>query len=261
VDATTVKEPGPSGSLWRLHYSVGLPSLACDFLELTAAAGRGSGESLARFPIRPGDLVLADRGHSTAAGLRHVASSGGHGTVRVNTGALPLRTAGGGPFGLLAAVGSLRRAGAVGSWPAAAVGDGVAVPGRVCAVRKTREAIRIAQRKLRREARRRGKRPQPRTLAFARHVIVFTTFPEPAFAAGEVLEWYRARWQVELVFKRFKSLAQLGHVPKRDEESARAWLHGKLLLALLAEKLRLRAEAFSPWGCRLEAAPDAQPVA
>ena len=72
VDATTVKEPGPSGSLWRLHYSVCLPSLACDFFKLTGTEGPGTGESLAQFPIRAGDHVLADRGYSTARGIRHV---------------------------------------------------------------------------------------------------------------------------------------------------------------------------------------------
>ena len=41
--------------------------------------------------------------------------------------------------------------------------------------------------------------------------------------------WYRPRWQVELSFKRFKVLAQLGHLPEYNEESAKAWLHGKLL--------------------------------
>ncbi len=30
-DATTVKEPGMSGSLWSIHYSVRRPALACDF--------------------------------------------------------------------------------------------------------------------------------------------------------------------------------------------------------------------------------------
>ena len=35
------------------------------------------------------------------------------------------------------------------------------------------------------------------------------------------------------MFKRFKSLAQLGHLPKYDDDSAKAWLYGKLLVALL----------------------------
>ena len=252
-DATTVKEPGRSGSLWRLHYSVRLPSLACDFFKLTATEGSGVGETFAHFPIAEGDYVLGDRGYSTAAGLDHVACAGGHVIVRVNTGSLPLRAPDGTAFDLLEHVTSLKRAGAVGAWPAVAVGEGIAVAGRVCAIRKTQEAIRIAQRKLREEATRRGKRTQPRTLAFARYVIVFTTFPETTFNAARVLEWYRTRWQVELVFKRFKSLAQLGHLPKSDDESAKAWLYGKLLVALLVEKLIHHATAVSPWGYRLEA--------
>ena len=260
-DATTVKEPGRTGSLWRLHYSVRLPSLACDFFKLTATQGPGAGETFTHFPVAEGDFVLADRGDSTAAGLAHVVSAGGQVAVRVNTGSLPLHTPAGTPFDLLARVTTLKRVGCVGAWPAVAVGDGIAVAGRVCAVRKTQEAIRIAHRKLRKEAARRGKHTLPRTLACARYVVVFTTFPEADFTAAEVLEWYRTRWQVELVFKRFKSLAQLGHLPKYDDESAKAWLYGKLLVALLVEKLIRHATAVSPWGYHVEAVPAAQPLA
>ncbi len=260
-DATTVKEPGRTGALWRLHYSVRLPSLACDFFKLTASEGRGTGEAFSQFPVGEGDFVLADRAYSTAAGLHHVVSAGGHVTVRVNTGSLSLRTRDGAPFDLLAHVTTLKRVGSVRSWPVLAVGDGIAVPGRVCAIRKTQEAIRLAQRKLRKEAGRKGKQVRPRTLEFARYVIVFTTFPEAAFSAAQVLEWDRTRWQVELVFKRFKSLAQLGHLPKYDDESAKAWLYGKLLVALLVEKLIRHAGTVSPWGYSLEALPAAQRLA
>ena len=63
-------------------------------------------------------------------------------------------------------------------------------------------------------------------------MIVFTTFPESEFDAAAVLRWYRLRWEVELVFKRFKSLAGLGHLPKRDSDSARAWPYGKPVFSL-----------------------------
>ena len=115
-------------------------------------------------------------------------------------------------------------------------------------LRKSAEAIRLAHQKVRRDAARKGNQVQPATLRFAEYVIVFTTFPEPSFSAADVLEWYRLRWQVELVFKRFKSLAQLGHVPKYDDDSAKAWLYGKLFVALLVEKLIHHARAISPWG-------------
>jgi hypothetical protein len=253
LDATTVKEPGKTGSLWRVHYSVRLPSLACDFFRLTATKGTGTGESFMQFPIKAGDYLLADRGYSTARGLRHVVQAGGVVTVRVNTRSLVLETAEGQPFDLLAAVGTLRRAGRIGSWEVRVVdAAGVAATGRACALRKTQEAIRIAHKSLRRKASKKGKQLQPETLEYAKYVIVFTTFPATEFSAADVLEWYRTRWQVELVFKRFKSLAELGHLPKHDEHSARAWLYGKLFVALLVEKLIGHARAISPWGYHLE---------
>ena len=254
IDATTVKEPGKSGSLWRLHYSVRLPSLACDFFRLTGTRGRGTGESLRQFPIREGDYLLADRGYSTATGIGYVAQAGGRVTVRVNTRSLPLQTSGARPFRLLKKVSTLQSPGDIGSWAARVIGPrGVPVAGRVCALRKTEEAIEIAHRSLHRKASKKGKKLQPRTLEFARYVILFTSFPAADFPAAEVLEWYRVRWQVELVFKRFKSLAALGHLPKRDDESAQAWLYGKLLVALLVERLIGYAMAVSPWGYPLAA--------
>ena len=51
---------------------------------------------------------------------------------------------------------------------------------------------------------------------------------------------------MELASKRLKSLLDFGHLPKHDAYSARAWLYGKLLLALLAEKLIGRGQADSP---------------
>ncbi|MDE2644557.1 MAG: transposase [Bacteroidota bacterium] len=115
-------------------------------------------------------------------------------------------------------------------------------------VKRTRASAQKAFTQIQKTAHRKGKTPIEETFRFARYVIVFTTFPPDSFSASEVLQWYRLRWQVELVFKRFKSLAQFGHLPKYDEESAKAWLYGKLLVALLTEKIVRHARTFSPWG-------------
>ena len=88
-------------------------------------------------------------------------------------------------------------------------------------------------------------------------IIVFTTFPESSFTASEVLEWHRIRWQIELVFKRFKLLAHLGHLPKYDDGSAKAWLYGKLFVALLVEKVIRHTVAVFPWRYELEASSTA----
>jgi len=92
---------------------------------------------------------------------------------------------------------------------------------------------------------------RPGTFEFAKYVIVFTT--RSSGSTAEVLESYRMRWQIELVFKRMKSLAQLGHVPKQDDRSSRAWLYGKLLVTLLAQKLIRIGRDISPSGYPLSA--------
>ena len=66
-----------------------------------------------------------------------------------------------------------------------------------------------------------------------------------------MLELYRSRWQIELAFKRMKSILGLGHLPKKDPESCRAWLHGKLFTSLLVERLIGAARTLSPWGYEL----------
>jgi len=91
-----------------------------------------------------------------------------------------------------------------------------------------------------------GKTPKDETLRYAHYVILFTTSPADEYSEIEVLVWYRLRWQVELVFKRFKSLAQPGHLPKEDDESSQAWLYGKLMAALLNEKFARHVRTFSP---------------
>ncbi|MBL8399087.1 MAG: transposase [Candidatus Accumulibacter sp.] len=74
---------------------------------------------------------------------------------------------------------------------------------------------------------------------------MLTTLSQPT--AFTIIEIYRWRWQVELAFKRLKSLRQLGHIKKVDKDGARAWLQGKLLVACLIETLILTTKRFSSW--------------
>lgn len=122
------------------------------------------------------------------------------------------------------------------------------INGRLCIIRKSQTAIDQTIKKLKREAVRKQKKLNGTTEFFARYVMLFTTLPQKEYPMESLLDWYRFRWQIELVFKRLKSLAGLGHLPKHDEVSARAWLYGKLFTGLLVEKLMFYAKALSPRG-------------
>ena len=95
-------------------------------------------------------------------------------------------------------------------------------------------------------AAKKGHQPRPDTLEAAGYIVVLTTLSD--VSAHQILELYRQRWQIELAFKRLKSLLHLGHLKKTDPVGAKAWLQGKLFVAALIETIIAVGERFSPWG-------------
>lgn len=261
-DATTVSEPGKTGSIWRIHYSIRLPSLECDFFQITLNKGEGTGESFSQFPINAGDHIIADAGYSRGVGISQAHDEGAYLCFRVNTQNLVLFEEGGGRFPLENRLKEIDAPGKIGCWTVYTPGvRGHNIRGRLCVIKKSQEAAQQSQRRLKRKASRKGTKLKPKTLFYAEYVMIFTTFPAEAYDAATILELYRVRWQIELVFKRFKQIAQLGHLPKYDEESARAWLYGKLLIALLTEKIIHHAASISPWGYYWQKLSPAQSLA
>ena len=99
-------------------------------------------------------------------------------------------------------------------------------PLRICAVRKNKEQTERAKRKtLRQISKHPHKKPTDQTtVEMSEYFVLGTSLSSWAFSAQRILELYRLRWQVELAFKRLKSIMQLGQLPKTDPESCRAWL-------------------------------------
>ncbi len=250
IDATTVSRPGSLGTDWRLHFSVNLEDLQCDFFEVTDVRG---GETFRRIPVAPGDVLLGDRCYGTPPGIAHVARAGGHVLVRVNHRTLPLFDIEGEPFRLVAELRSTS-VGQVREWPTVVRHGGCDYPGRLVAVKRDRWSACLERRALRKRASKKQKKLSRTALFLAGYFFVWTDVPAEALDAAAVLAWYRCRWQIELYFKRMKSILGLGDLPKRREDSCRAWLHGKLLVALLLERLLDNVEHFSPWGYELAAA-------
>jgi hypothetical protein len=244
VDGTIIKESGRTGSQWRILYSLQLPSLRCDYFAVTATLGEGSGESLNRLTVHPHELILADAGYCSIAGIEHVQRRGADVLVRVNPQSFVAYSPNGRRMALLPRLRTLSKEGQYGEWRVVLHGQDSSFAGRLCAVRKSSRSIQQAHRRLRRRASKKQMNTRPGTFEFAKYVLVFTT--RFRGSTSEVLELYRRRWQIELLFKRLKSLALIGHVPKHDARSSRAWLYGKLLVALLADKLIRVGRDISP---------------
>jgi hypothetical protein len=250
VDATTVSEPGSTGTDWRVHYAINLKNLQCDFFELT---GVEEGETLRRVPVRAGEIVLGDRIYANPVGVAHIRAAGADIIVRLNRQSLPVFTEREKAMKVLTLFRKLK-VGQAQHWIARVKSPrGEWIRGRLVAIRRSAEATRLARRRLEIRASKRQEKVSQASWEAAQYFAVWTTLPE-TFLPTEVLDTYRQRWQIELAFKRMKSIMGVGHLPKKDPASARAWLHGKVFVGLLVERMVEAADTFSPWGYRLESA-------
>lgn len=79
---------------------------------------------------------------------------------------------------------------------------------------------------------------------YNKYVIVATSLSEE-IDDSYILELYRMRWQIELVFKRFKSIFNYDEMPSKAEKSIYAFFYGKLLIAAICEAI-VNQGRFSP---------------
>jgi hypothetical protein len=248
ADATTVQEPGSKGTSWRIHYSLELSGLHCDEVKITGPEGA---ESFSNFTVQPGDLWMGDRAYAKRFGIHYVTSNGGDVLVRLGLKSMVLQDETDNRFDLLGHLRQLKHQ-RIGDWPVTMNHGDCQIMGRVCAVRKSETATRRAQRNILRDSKKKGRKIKPETLEAAQYVCAFTTLGKEV-SAETILMIYRIRWQIELAFKRLKSLLGLGHLHNQNPESAKAWLYGKLLTACVIETLEAAATRFFPWGYRIRA--------
>ncbi|MCE5215448.1 IS4 family transposase [bacterium] len=247
VDATTISAPGSKGTDWRLHLELDLEQLCIVGVELTGPEG---GESFLRHAAAPGQVFLADRGYAHREGVASLLDQGAEVVLRLNWHNFPLETLGGKPLDLVTCAETLGP-GEIGDWAVQFRAGARTYQGRLLVLPKTQAAAEKAQRQIRHEATRKGRKPDARSLRAAHFICLFVTLPQEQLAAAQAFELYRLRWQIEIVFKRLKGLLHLDHLRAKDPALARTYLYAKILGALLVDELSRSALSFFPWGYRL----------
>ena len=239
ADATSLSGPASKGTDWRIHgvYDLGLGV----FTHLEISDGHGA-EALDRGVPVAGEVRVADRGHANAQAWQRFLQGREERVdfiVRMRWNTIRLLGEDDRPFDIIAWLGTLRGKGEIHDITARAQSGKhqAPIPIRLIARRKSPEAIEAAVRQLRQHASRKQTRLDPRSLVAAEYLILATSLPEDGFPSAEVLAAYRLRWQIELAFKRLKSLMGTGEIRTRTEAGTRCWLYAHLIVALLCDDL------------------------
>ena len=245
IDASDIVEKGAVKKLWHLHYAVDIFSLTCSQFKIT---GQSTGESLKNFTLAKGCLVMADRAYGTIKSMEHCLAAGGDFIIRNKNKAFNIYDADGRK---LVFADWLRTVGETAEELNAYVrnSEKKLVPLRICACKKTKAEIAAEKKRIKKMESKKQMKLSDETVFTHNYMFVITSLPAE-ISAAEILSCYRLRWQVELVFKRLKSLLQLGSISTKTEEAGEVWINGKILLSLLTEKY-LGDIDFSPsWSIR-----------
>jgi len=233
VDATVVTGPGAKGAEWRLHVLSDPASGRFCAVEITDEHG---GEGYALHPVQKGDVVLGDRGYAYSRSVYAAAEAGADVVVRFNPQTLRLCSRERQRYPLSSQTAEVPAVGAR-SWNLIMP---VFPPKRQTKSKKSWPLSKaVAWLKVRAVC----ARTRSNKL-----IWILTTLSEDQASDADVLDLYRLRWQIELMFKRWKSLLDLDTLPSQKGPTARSWILSRLLGAALAQKLLDPNDALSPWG-------------
>jgi hypothetical protein len=232
VDASDEPVHGSDKADYRLHYAIGLFDLGMKEMALTKTE---QGEKVSNFKtFTRNDIVMGDRAYCSKQGIEYLLERGSGFLLRFGTNRFHIYNKAGRKVPVLGYFKGLHP-GESGEKTLYYEYEGEYKPLRFCVVRKTKEAEQKGlEALLKTRIRKHGdKNLSKAQRAYNRYVLVVTSITD--VPAELILELYRQRWQIELVFKRLKSLFKYHEIPVHVEQSARAWFYGKLLLAALCE--------------------------
>jgi hypothetical protein len=231
IDATIISEPASRGIDWRVHARFDLGAFSMTGVEITDVSG---GEKLARHAIGEGEIVVADRAYGNRKGLGTVCAALAYYVVRITWQNLPMETVDGQRFDPIRWLRAQSHHPCETSvWATTPAGR---VEMRLIAQRLPEDKAEEARRRARKASRKRKHNPSKGTLFAAGYILLVTNLPAMTWTTKQVLALYRLRWQVELLFKRLKSILHMDRLRTKDPILAQVYLLGKLVGALLVEE-------------------------
>ena len=107
------------------------------------------------------------------------------------------------------------------------------VPCRLIGFRATKQIADTRRRKLRKEAKKKGRTPSKNHLALCDWTLFVTNAPSEMLPVTIVFSLYRLRWQIELIFKQLKSVLRIHSSHTAKECRLKCEILGKLIMAVI----------------------------
>jgi hypothetical protein len=241
IDGSVICSPGKAED-WRLHarYDAGQGR----FSDLVLTTARHA-ECASRTPAQARQITIMDRGYARVRSFQAVLCEGGDFIARTGWRQLVFHDAKKQRIDLMALLRQRRQR--AGRFVERAVWvKGIERPLRLI-IQPLPPEIAARQRvKRARTANKKSHQLDPRTAEAAGFLMLVTSLPVRGHSTRQVLDRYPDRWQVEIGFKRFKTLGGIDELPAADPDLARTWLLAHLIATVLIDDLVNEIVAFPP---------------
>lgn len=236
-NATHLNRNGTTCVDTRLHISYNLLNARFDGIKLTDSSESGS---FGRLESRSKDILIGDRGYTRRSSIAEAMASGADVISRICWRYFSVKSEDLSRFDILRSVQALDDE-QLGDWNVVLEHVGEHIHGRVIAVRKSELDALCDERRMRRKAAIRQHRTTELAVELNRYFFIFTTLDSQETPASMILDLYQSHWQIEMFFKRLKSIIKLSDLPACTDELAETIVFGRLLAAALI--LRLSSES------------------
>jgi Transposase DDE domain len=233
VDASHVRCVGKKGTVFRFHcmYSL-LTQQLCQVLVGTTKIA----ESMENFLLEKGTMYVHDGGYGYRGQIAKEHDAEAFSVTNFCPSTFPLEDAEGNALDLVAALKKLHaREGTIKSFSAFFQENGKRYEVRVIARRATKEQRERVLHQKQKLAKKNHRKLQKETLYLTGWVLVLTTLPSQDWSDQEVLSLYRARWMIEIFFKRVKQLLEMHILRAETEETAKVTVAVMLVSWVLQE--------------------------
>ena len=254
VDGSCIKQVGTNGEVIRIHMCYDL-TLGC--MDEVSVTDQHTAESFAPFSITPGSIYIADAGFGKGKNLEYVVSRQADALFRVTPNHLALASSADGKEKIDMARELDTCKDVVELICYVHTINGKYVPARLIASRLPEDKAAEAIKRKKRTTQKKHSKPKKETFIYAGWVILMTSLDE-GNSAEDILKLYRARWQIELLFKRIKQFLKITRLRAATVQHSKVLVLLWLIIWSLVERQVVAAEIclkarqadmsrFSPW--------------
>jgi hypothetical protein len=235
ADASHWRLQGKDGKTWRFHC---LYSLCSQRLHQVRITSTRVAEGIGNFILEQGVIYVHDSAYGYRNMIAAISQAGAYAVSAFYPGSFPLEDAEGKVFDLLAWLKKFHaKAGLIKSILLFYRENGERYEIRIVALRRTPEQKKRDLHKKKKNAKRNKSRMQQESLYLSNWLLVLSTLPAKDWTAQQVLSLYRARWQIEIFFKRIKQLLMRHILTGRTEKTIKATVAALLVSWVLQQEV------------------------